>query len=273
MDRPAEEQRGRRLKRGAPEHPKTIDLARRLSIDRWGAVGLLELLWHTAAKHHPEGRIGKWSNHLIATSLYWTGDAELLVQALVDAGFLDANTEDRLVIHDWLEHADDTVKKYLKRRAEAGHDQTSPDMAPSRARALPTALCPLPLATEEEERIESFALSPHESGNGVSKVPVLVKGPTPFDRFWQAYPRKTGKGAAEKAWAKMKPPIEAVLAAIEWQRTSTEWLREGGQFIPHPSTWINQKRWLDEPPPDGPVLSGQEAQNLEASRRWVGRKP
>jgi hypothetical protein len=29
--------------------------------------------------------------------------------------------------------------------------------------------------------------------------------------------------------------------------TSAEWTKDGGQFIPHPATWLNQKRWEDEP--------------------------
>lgn len=70
-----------------------------------------------------------------------------------------------------------------------------------------------------------------------------------FDRFWTAYPRKTGKKAAEKSWEKAidKPDIEAVLASIERQRASQDWTKDGGQFIPHPATWLNQGRWADEP--------------------------
>ena len=68
-----------------------------------------------------------------------------------------------------------------------------------------------------------------------------------FDEFWSAYPRKTGKGDAEKSWIKMRPPLADVLAALEWQRTQESWTKDRGQFIPMPSTYLNQKRWLDEP--------------------------
>jgi len=66
-----------------------------------------------------------------------------------------------------------------------------------------------------------------------------------FNEFWNAYPIKTGKGAAEKSWKKEKPNIDLVLKALVWQQDSKKWL-DG--FIPNPSTYINQKRWLDEPP-------------------------
>lgn len=65
-----------------------------------------------------------------------------------------------------------------------------------------------------------------------------------FLKFWSAYPSKTGKGAAFKSWKKIKPPIEKVILAIEWQKKSHKW-REG--YIPNPQTYINQRRWEDEP--------------------------
>lgn len=87
-----------------------------------------------------------------------------------------------------------------------------------------------------------------------------------FDRFWACYPNKTGKEAARKAWAKIKPDAELterMLAALEWQRQQPQWLQDGGKFIPHPTTWLNQGRWQDEPQ-DIPQLSAQTTQSLKA---------
>ena len=39
-----------------------------------------------------------------------------------------------------------------------------------------------------------------------------------------------------------------MLKSLAWQRESEQWTREGGQFIPHPSTYLNEGRWMDEPP-------------------------
>lgn len=91
---------------------------------------------------------------------------------------------------------------------------------------------------------------------------------SPFDEFWAAYPRKTGKEAARKAWVKLKPSaelLEIMLAALDWQRRSTQWLKDGGQFIPHPATWLNQGRWQDEPPdPNSPQLTERSARSMGA---------
>lgn len=73
--------------------------------------------------------------------------------------------------------------------------------------------------------------------------------PPGFDRFWSAYPRKIGKDKAAQAFAKRKPDaemIEVMLGAIEVQKLSEQWRKDKGQFIPHPSTWINGGRWMDE---------------------------
>ncbi len=75
-----------------------------------------------------------------------------------------------------------------------------------------------------------------------------------FDRFWIVYPKKVGKDAARAAWEKRTPSealTVAILAAVEAQKASYQWQRDGGQFIPNPATWLNQGRWQDEiaPPP------------------------
>lgn len=68
-----------------------------------------------------------------------------------------------------------------------------------------------------------------------------------FNEFWLAYPKKTGKDAALKAWRLKRPRIDDVMYALSWQRKSWQWLRDNGQYIPNPATYINQGRWQDEP--------------------------
>ena len=70
-----------------------------------------------------------------------------------------------------------------------------------------------------------------------------------FDVFYAAYPRKVGKLAAEKAWKRLKTPgavLPIILKAIQMQKESEQWLKNNGQFIPHPATWLNRGSWEDE---------------------------
>lgn len=71
-----------------------------------------------------------------------------------------------------------------------------------------------------------------------------------FETFWKAYPRKVGKGAARRVWQRLRPTpalVHKMLQAVAWQRTQDQWTRDGGAYIPHPSTWLHQERWDDEP--------------------------
>lgn len=74
-----------------------------------------------------------------------------------------------------------------------------------------------------------------------------------FDVFWKAYPKKTAKDDARKAFYKRKPDsemLQQMLQALETQSASPAWTKDGGQFIPNPATWLNGGRWQDGPVQD-----------------------
>ena len=68
-----------------------------------------------------------------------------------------------------------------------------------------------------------------------------------FEDFWFKYPRKVAKKAAMQAFAKL--PIDEQELAVDTLDTHLEYwkLKETeSEFIPHPSTWLNQGRYFDE---------------------------
>lgn len=70
-----------------------------------------------------------------------------------------------------------------------------------------------------------------------------------FAEFWAQYPKKVGKGAAEKAFDRIKPDkqtFDRMMSAISVQKQSRQWMENNGQYIPNPATWLNQRRWEDE---------------------------
>ena len=70
-----------------------------------------------------------------------------------------------------------------------------------------------------------------------------------FEMFWDAYPKKRAKGQAEKTWSRINPNEQLthlMLSGIEQAKTSVDWTKENGQFIPYPSTWLNAKGWEDD---------------------------
>jgi len=70
-----------------------------------------------------------------------------------------------------------------------------------------------------------------------------------FNEFWQVYPRKVGKEAARKIFAKVYPPDKVELIEGATRFAKDPYLPIDKNFIPHPATWLNGGRWLDEPLP------------------------
>lgn len=97
--------------------------------------------------------------------------------------------------------------------------------------------------------LDTTSTSSHEpSGSNHQKEPSLsVEIVDEFDRWWQTYPRKTGKQAAMKAWQRLDDTSRrAAVEALPHHVAYWEQARTASQFIPHPATWLNGRRFDDE---------------------------
>jgi hypothetical protein len=80
---------------------------------------------------------------------------------------------------------------------------------------------------------------------------VRVSDPNGFDAFWKLYPKGRKRQEAVKAWIKLAPDAdlqERILSALSWQRLQPDWMKESARFAPDASTYLNNRRWEDEPP-------------------------
>lgn len=108
----------------------------------------------------------------------------------------------------------------------------------------------LPLITENRDISLSSLVSVLPKKRARRNAAELTAEMERFEQFWAAYPRRVGKDVARRWWKAKQPDqtlLEAMLAALEWQRHSDQWAEGRGQFIPHPATWLRQGRWQDEP--------------------------
>ena len=69
-----------------------------------------------------------------------------------------------------------------------------------------------------------------------------------FDRFWSAWPKSTRKGAktsCKARWAKgyYETCADQIIKHVEWMKTTDQWRKDGGVFIPAPLVYLNQQRW------------------------------
>ena len=71
-----------------------------------------------------------------------------------------------------------------------------------------------------------------------------------FNEFWTSYPRKQSKKKALEIWIKkIKPSDElfkVIMQSLEQWKKSEQWQKDGGKYIPYPTTWLNGERWNDE---------------------------
>lgn len=144
----------------------------------------------------------------------------------------------------------------------------------------PESDLPAPMITRDgsdlienvSERLEGKGRERGKEGNGSTAL-TLGSVEDRFELFWQAYPRKVAKGAALTVWLRLKPSDEmtaTMIAAVHEQAKSAQWLKDGGQFIPHPRTWLNQGRWEDQAVAV-PHLKQQTTNNVKAIESWLNR--
>lgn len=132
---------------------------------------------------------------------------------------------------------------------------------------------PIPPTTIKKEGKKAPLQSPREASACQAKEGADGSSPSPaearlaaavekaFASFWQMYPRKVGKPMAFKAFNAVYREARAsernalylkMMSALRAAKGTRGWTKDGGEFIPHPTTWLHQRRWEDE----GVVLDG-----------------
>lgn len=92
-----------------------------------------------------------------------------------------------------------------------------------------------------------------------------------FEKFWESYPRckrKSDKSGAFKTFEKYKSEVslELLIQVLNAQKQDQSWIKQDGEFIPAPTTWLNQKNWENDYwTTQQPVFSQPiDTQNLQA---------
>lgn len=218
-----------------PDKPEVWQIAGMLQIEADSVVGKLLRVWAWFDSHTEDGNAVGVSYSLIDRVSGVVGFAE----AMAMCGWLIQNGS-VLSLPKFSRHNGKTAKnraltndRVAKHRA-AGNAEGN---AASNANTVTKSV------TREEKRREENS-TPEKRGS--------VHGfPPGFEALWAEYPRKVGKDAAAKAFAKRKPDaqlLEAMVKAVKAQKSSPAWTKDAGQFIPHLSTWLNDGRWMDEQP-------------------------
>jgi hypothetical protein len=103
-----------------------------------------------------------------------------------------------------------------------------------------------PLLTTVGQQLIEIDLNRLGSNKDKKLKPLSTEYSQDFLRFWSAYPVKEKKQDAFGVWQKLKPDaalIEQIVTQVKQAKNSRRWL-EG--FAPHPTTYLNGRRWEDE---------------------------
>lgn len=228
-------------------HPKVLRLAGKLHIHPAQVIGHLAYLWWWALDYVPSGDLSASTSTEIASAATWPGDADKFLAALKETGLVD----DDGIIHDWMDYAGNVIearewKRKRDREYQAKRRQrVANDSLTNREATQPNPTQPYPTQPRNKPMRKDGAQQDPKDGFG------LFSGleEEAFLRFWKFYPKKRSKGDAEKAWKSIKPGselVEKILDALKRAKTSRDWLKENGKFVPYPATWLRSKGWEDE---------------------------
>lgn len=205
-------------------HWKLARLSQELNITHVQAIGHLHIFWWWVIDYAPDGLLEKFTPLEIAKGADWPGDPDQFVEAMKKARFFDHDAVP-LQVHDWFDFCGELVMQRCRRLKEKRRKMRH--AAPQKSRH-PTQ----PNPTNRTQPNRTTAVLAWFS-----------------QKFWPAYPNKKSKGRAEKAILSINPDEQLqdrILDALERAKTSEQWTKDAGRFIPHPASWLHAKGWEDE---------------------------
>jgi hypothetical protein len=234
------------MKRGTPRHPKTKALAKTLRINLAHAVGLLEMLFHFAAEFTPEGDIGRYPDETIAEALAWAGEVPRLIQALTTTGWIEVGPAGKLVVHDWLDHADHATQQRVARRSKVKPLKTEPDTDALCAQAkesLPDQVSCLSPSLTPSQAVRTEAVRTSPAAPRVDVVAHRWRKDETFARFAESY-SSTGAAVIDEDF---NEAYEFYWRRLDWEQKldrvraleeHLEEFRADPRFVPNPRKFL-----------------------------------
>lgn len=235
--------------------PKLRRLYKTLGCSKPEAIGILYFLWDWGLDNADEdGALAGLGKDDISRYLYGvSSDCRLnmddVVDALVATGWLD-ESEDGLVLHDWYDwqgsyyRAKERRKKDAARKAE--ERRITRRIETQATQAVPAS--PLsetvsePVTQGEEPMQESMFGDVEPKQVRIRAEPVKSRYAEGFLQFWEAYPRKLGKGDAYKKYqARRKDGFsdEELIQSAKNYAAECRSRRTEKEYIKHPKTFLS----------------------------------
>lgn len=145
------------------------------------------------------------------------------------------------------------AKRQADLRYREKHKESAPEDSNGEVTQDVTPSSPDRYRYRDRDRDKELNTSPREGAlsNGYDPDKILNREQYQnFLLFWDAWPRKDDKKRAKKAFKKLPQDemfIQKVIENVnERKENDSQWLKNGGEFIPYPATYLNGARWQDE---------------------------
>jgi hypothetical protein len=98
--------------------------------------------------------------------------------------------------------------------------------------------------TTDEQRASNGPVTTIKNERNSKKKEVLTYDDN-FEALWEAYPNRKNqsKFKAYKAYQNVDVPLETMMNAVLKMKKTSQWKKEGGQYVPHLATWIRGRYW------------------------------
>jgi hypothetical protein len=232
-------------------HPKFRRLCRLAGLSERDAIGALTSLWLNVREVCPDGKMPGWE----AADLDDAADTPGISEHLISVGFVD-HYDTGMECHDWPDHSGrqcrDAERKAQERlekskdsprsvhasRARAGREGKGREGTGMEGNGKETTFVTADAATVERSTSQED-----------SKPNPRREWDDALDLLWEDFPRKVGKPAALRAWRAIRPHGQETFDAIDsgLRRWLDYWKGKDRESICHPATWLNQRRWENEP--------------------------
>lgn len=214
-------------------HPKVVRMSSALRADRLRTVGGLFAVWCLFDTHSADGQLSGYTPEALDELVGFPG----IASAMEAVGWL-SHDEEGVFLPRFEEHNGQSAKRRAQEteRKREERKTSAPDADKKR--------------TREEKRREEV--------NTTADAAPSPSAPDGFETFWAEWPsggRKGGRVECLKVWRKdrLEAQAAAIVNHVKALKTSREWLKDGGEYIPAPVVYLRGKRW------DGAEVGSSEA--------------
>lgn len=263
-----------------PSHRKILRASDELDISVPQMIGHVVTFWLWALSSASDGDLTDITPGMIARVSGWTGSAQVFFDTLVSSGFLESGNEG-LRIRNWEQYGGKIVqdqekdaerkrkdrrqKKDEQRTSEGQPEQEGKDIRRTSEGHPEDIRCTSGVDKIRIDKIDKIRQDKTytciDDDSSPSKTEYDNRLLEAFQKFWEIYPRKINKKAAEKAWMALfrSAPksthadlMRGVALHIDDYKEDIEERGTEERFIKHPATWLRAVDF-SEPPVRGAV--------------------